>query len=313
MSKEKHVHGFWPVLIAMLNNLFVTVIKFVGFAFSGSGAMFSEAVHSFADFANQLLLMIGIKRSQKAPNAQFSYGYGQERYFWALVSACGIFFIGAGFTAYHGITDMMQGHHPEISKWTFVILGVSFILESFSFLVALKEIKSHNANMTLWQAIKSGDPTTVAILYEDGVAVLGVVVASVSIILAHLTGSFWWDAIGSLIIACLLGYVAIVLANINRQFLIEKSMPIEAQMKLMDILHSSGIVARVSEIKSSIMNIDEYRVECRVRIDGHAFKNIVGDIDAVSAPRAMGAEIDKMKALARRSIPEIKHISIEIC
>src|SRR3989344_5801263 len=99
----QHTSGFLPVLTAVGGNAVVTVSKFGAALVSGSSSMFSETVHSFADTLNQMLLLIGLRRSLKKADESFEYGYGRERFFWALISACGVFFVGAGVTAYKGI------------------------------------------------------------------------------------------------------------------------------------------------------------------------------------------------------------------
>ena len=102
--------GFWPVAAAIGGNFFVTVIKFFAAVTSGSSSMLSEAVHSLADTVNQILLLIGLGRSIKKADESFEYGYGNERFFWALISACGVLFVGAGVTAYNGISALTNPH-----------------------------------------------------------------------------------------------------------------------------------------------------------------------------------------------------------
>ena len=84
------------VVAALVGNFIVMIAKFVAFLFTRSGTMLSESIHSLADFLNQLLLLIGIERSNRQPDTAFQYGYGAERYVWALISAVGIFFLGCG-------------------------------------------------------------------------------------------------------------------------------------------------------------------------------------------------------------------------
>lgn len=309
---SEKVHGFIPVLTAVLINIFITVIKFVGFFMSGSGAMFSEAVHSLADAGNQALLLVGIKRSQKKPDSRFHYGYGQERFFWALVSACGIFFVGAGVTVYHGFHALLLQERPEISNATFLILAVSLILEAVSFRTALHELKE-KGNGSLWNSIKKGDPSTLAVLYEDGVALLGIILAFISILLVQLTGNYLWDAWGSIIIGFLLGGVAIVLANINRTYLIELAMPEELSQKTLEILHSSEAVSKVADFRSSTIGIDEYRVRCEIAFNAAALK-FEGKINHTvqNIIDMAGEEIDNLKKEIQKSIPGIKHLVIEI-
>ena len=100
------------VITALAGNSFVTIIKLVAFLLSGSGAMLSEAIHSAADTGNQLLLFIGLRRGEKAPDEKFHYGYGGERFVFGILSAAGIFFIGCGITVYHGIDSLLHPHTP---------------------------------------------------------------------------------------------------------------------------------------------------------------------------------------------------------
>ena len=87
------------VLTAVVVNFFVTISKSIGWMFSLSPSMLAEAIHSFADTANQFLIYLGIRISKKGPTREFPSGYGQARYLWNLISASGIFFIGFGVTA----------------------------------------------------------------------------------------------------------------------------------------------------------------------------------------------------------------------
>lgn len=306
------VHGFIPVLTAVSINIFITAIKFIGFFLSGSGAMFSEAVHSLADAGNQALLLVGIKRSQKKPDGRFHYGYGQERFFWALVSACGIFFVGAGVTVYHGFTALFSHEKPEINSITFLILAISLILEAISLRTALKELKE-KGNDTLLNSIKKGDPSTLAVLYEDGVALLGIILAFISILLVQITGNYLWDAWGSIIIGFLLGGIALVLANINRIYLIELAMPEELSQKALEILYASRAVSRVVEFRSSTVGIDEYRVRCEIAFNAAAL-NLKTPLEypLQSVITLIGEEVDLLKLEICRNIPCIKHLVIEI-
>ena len=226
-SNINNNHGTVPVIAALSGNALIMVLKFIGFLLSGSGAMLSESIHSFADTANQALLMVGIKRSKKKATKEFSYGYGKERFLWALISACGLFFVGAGATVYQGINALFENEHVAVSWIVFAILGISFVVELFTLWLAYRELRATTKGMRLKKALEYGDPATIAVLYEDSIAVLGVVVAFISILLTKLTGNYYWDAIGSITIGIMLGVMAIVLINKNRGLLLEKAIPEE--------------------------------------------------------------------------------------
>src|SRR3989344_7497728 len=129
----RHTTGFWPVVAAIGGNALVTVSKFGAALISGSSSMFAEAVHSAADTLNQTLLLVGLKRSLKKADKSFGYGYGSERFFWALISAVGVFFVGAGITAYKGITSLLHPEAIEFSFIVYVVLVVAFVIELYTF------------------------------------------------------------------------------------------------------------------------------------------------------------------------------------
>lgn len=334
-DKPKLVVGLFPVLLALLGNAFVAVIKCVGFLMSGSGAMFSESIHSFADTLNQALLLLGIRRSTRRADDEFSYGYGKERFFWALISACGIFFLGAGVTVYHGVGLLMTGELPELSPMIFFILLVSFVIESLTLYFAWRELRRANLDRTFAESLQHGDPSTIAVLYEDGVAVIGVLVALVSLILTALTGDPIWDALGSILIGVLLGIVAIVLIRKNRKYLIGVNIPDETRERIIEILEADPTIDRVLDFKSSVLDVGIYHIKCEVEFNGSALMNeitkrgelreeyesirndyseflklVVGYFGRV--PRLMGSHIDKLEKRVQKEIPEIKHIDIEI-
>ncbi len=337
MTKDssKHIVGFFPVALALIGNFFVAIIKFIGFLMSGSGAMFSESVHSFADTLNQALLLLGIRRSMRRADEEFSYGYGKERFFWALISACGIFFLGAGVTVYHGVELLITGEVPELSPMIFVILLVSFVIETLTLYIACRELMRGNHNRTFAESLQHGDPSTIAVLYEDGVAVIGVLVALVSLILTALTGNPVWDALGSILIGILLGVVAIVLIRKNRKYLIGVNIPDEIKERIIKILEADPTIDRVLDFKSSVLDVGIYHIKCEVEFNGSALMNeivkrgelreeyesirddyseflklVVGYFGRV--PRLMGSHIDKLEKRVQKEIPEIKHIDIEI-
>lgn len=331
----KNSHGSLPVLAALVGNIFIMIIKWIGFFMTGSGALFSEAIHSVADVFNQILLMVGIHRSKKPSDGSFHYGYGNERFFWALISACSIFFLGAGITLYHGVMGLMHKEQVHISSIAFVILAVSFIIESGTFLIAYRELRSHKKKGKWSNIFKYGDPTTIAVLLEDFTAVLGVSVAFFSILLTKYTGNPYWDAVGSIIIAIMLGVMAIVLININRGFLIRKSIPKEVEERVVEILESDPAIEKVLDFKSVVIDIGKYRVKCEVEINGSAlmrnmyrenalrseFEKIDGEyheflrfcVDyADRVPRMIGTRIDDVEKKIKDEIPEIRHIDIEV-
>ncbi|MFZ2831587.1 MAG: cation diffusion facilitator family transporter [Minisyncoccia bacterium] len=333
----KRERGFVSVVSALVGNFIITILKTIGFLASGSSALFSEAVHSLADTANQALLMVGIVKSRRAPDEDSSYGYGLERFFWALLSACGVFFVGAGITIYHGVETILHPEELFFKPEIFIILAVSFIVEFITFSIALRELwkEKGEGNSTLSEIFRDGDPTVLAVVYEDGVAVFGVFVAVVSIGLSYWTGNPRWDAGGSIIIGLLLAWVAVVLILKNKRFLVEKSIPEEVRERIIEMLVADPMIERVYDFKSSVVEIGKYRAKCEVEVNGSAlfretsnggmlkedYENIKGDYNEFvrfcveytdRVPRVIGTRIDELEARIKEEIPAVRHIDIEI-
>lgn len=332
----KRESGFISVISALAGNFVITILKTIGFFISGSSSLFSEAVHSLADTANQALLLVGIIKSRRAPDEDSSYGYGLERFFWALISACGVFFVGAGITVYHGVDALLHPGALVFKPEVFVILMVSFVVEFITFSIAFRELwieKGEEA--TLVDVFRDGDPTVLAVVYEDGVAVFGVFVAGVSIGLSYLTGNPAWDAIGSVIIGALLAWVAIVLILKNKRFLVEKSIPEEVREKIIEMLVADPMIERVHDFKSSVVELGKYRAKCEAEINGTALfrelsngEMLKDDYDTVKddyqefvryvvdytdrVPRVIGKRIDELEERIKNEIPSVRHIDIEI-
>ena len=327
--------GFWPVTVAIGGNFFVAGIKFFAASISGSSALFSEAIHSLADTLNQILLLIGIGRSTKDADDSFEYGYGNERFFWALISACGVLFVGAGVTAYAGIDTLMNPHHVEFSAVVFGVLVVSFVVEFSTFLVAARALQRDFPHLSWRERINRADPSTLSVFLEDVIAVLGIVVVSVSLLLAYYTGNTLWDAVGSIVIAGLLGLVAVMLIIKNRSYLIGHSMPEELQDEVVALLDFEPAIEKVIDFKSSSIGFGTYRIKCEVEFNGSALLNEAYQRQTLRAqyeevhhdfeefkrfcvdyadriPRLIGRKIDEIEARIKKAHPSIRHIDIEI-
>jgi len=332
---EAGITGLLPVMAALIGNACVTILKFFAFMISGSSAMFSEAIHSFADTANQSLLLVGIKRSVKKSTESFAYGFGLERYLWALISACGIFFVGAGVTVYHGISALINNEAVHISPIVYIVLIISLIVESATFLLAYREIKKNHPGEEISEIIATSDPSTMAVLLEDGVAVIGVLIALFSMYMSTITGSAYWDAGGSIIIGLMLGVVAVILIAKNREYLIHKSIPEDVKEEILAIMKTDPAIEKVIDFKSAILDVDEYRIKCEVEFNGSAllaelfdqgelreyFDEINNDFNEFArfsadfvdrVPRVIGKKINDIEARIQREIPEIRHIDIEV-
>lgn len=320
------------VMAAIAGNAIVMVAKFVAFLFTGSGAMLSEAIHTLADLLNQILLMIGIVRSGRAADDTYAYGYQSERYVWALISAVGIFFLGCGVTVYHGVHTLLHPSEMKELGWAIGVLIFSFVLEGAVFLIALRAAKKQAGDRPLMRFLRyDADPAVVAVVLEDFVACLGILVALGAILLTKLTGHPYWDAIGSLVIGGLLGGVAIWLIARNTQLLVGASIPEPIRDQIRRIIEADPAVEEIVDLKTRILDTDTYRIKADIRFDGAAladklrpelraaYEEITSLEDfqkfatefADDIVELLAEEIDIIEQRIRDSVPQAKHLDLE--
>jgi zinc transporter 9 len=327
-------HTNKSVIYAFSGNLFITFLKFIGFAISSSPSLFGEAMHSLADTCNQGLLWLGVKRSKKKADANHAYGYGAERFFWAVVSACGIFFLGAGVTIYHALESLAHPENSSVNYFIYLILLVSFIIESFTLWKAYEEIFVDKEE-SFKENLEHADPISIAVFYEDMVAVIGILVATSSIILSKITGNYVFDAVGSIVIGGLLALVAGILLNTNRKYLLGKTIPKAMEQEIIEFIESDKHIDKVLDFKSEILDMNRYHIKCEIEFNGYAlvdeifksedmeenFENLQGDYEEFKkfviyqtnqTPRLVGRVIDNLEKSIRKTFPKVIHIDLEI-
>ncbi len=232
------------VSISIVTNTAIAAAKGFGWAVTGSPTLFAETIHSVADVVNQVLLKVGEVRGRRGPDAEHPFGHGQEKFFWALVSAVSVFFIGCGLNIYHGIHALITP--SAIEPFTPLVLGLLLLalaLESFTFGVALREIGG-------WKSIarNRNNTTVLAVLLEDAVALLGILLTLIVAAVSFLWGSHpAFDAAVAIAVGALLGLMAIFLAAINRSLLIDSSDTV-LDRSAERFLAEKGLRAKVSSI-----------------------------------------------------------------
>lgn len=299
--------------------------------------MFAESVHSVADTLNQSLLLIGLKRSKKPADNFRGYGYGIERFFWSLISACGILFIGAGITVYHSIVSLLEhsaNANYSFEYFTIVVLVLAFIIEGTTLLIALKELRGTEKFSR--KMFADGDPVTLAVVYEDSVAVIGVVVALVAQFLMYFTGSDVYDSVGGILIGLILGFLAIVLIQKNHHYIIGKSLDVDVKEEIIEFILEDPCVEHVLEFKSIAVDINKYRIYATVEWNGtplyeeiyrevgdlkEEFNYVKDDFGEFTKlifkttdriPRLIGKHIDKIEKKITEQFPQIIYVDIEI-
>ena len=212
------------ILFALGANFLIAVAKTVGAVFTGSSSMLAEAIHSYADCANQALLIWGLREARRAPSPDHPLGYGKAIYFWSFIVALMLFSMGGLFSIYEG-AHKLHATEPVENAWVAIaILTFGIAAESVSLWGCLREVNKERGARNLWQWFRTSRQSELLVVFAEDIAALGgLVIALVFIGLAMLTGNPVWDAAGSICIGVLLVLVAVLVGVEVKSLLIGQS------------------------------------------------------------------------------------------
>ena len=292
--------GIKAIIAALMANIGIAISKFVAFAFTGSSSMLSEAIHSVADSGNQILLLVGNKRSKKQADESHPFGYGRRRYVYGFIVAIVLFLIGGLFSLYEGIH---KWQHPEpLNDWwiAVLVLVIAIGLESYSFRTALREANKSRGKRSLFGFVKAArQPELPVILLEDAGALFGLVLALLGVSAAVITGDGRFDALGAMGIGTLLLVIAIFLAIEMTAMLVGESALPEEVAAIRKALESSSGVKRVIHLRTLHVGPDELLVAAKIAIH----ESDTG----VQIARA----INEAEVSLRSAVPSAKYIFLE--
>ena len=200
------------ILFALGANAGIAITKFGAAAYTGSGAMLAEAIHSVADTANQLLLLLGMKRAKAAASADHPLGHQRVSYFYGMMVALLLFLVGGLFSVYEGWHRLQHPEPLKNASVALIVLGVAIVLESVSLWGALREIRKVQAGRSFLRWFRETRQSELMVVAGEDIAALGgLVLAFIAVLIAMWTGNPRFDALGSIAVGALLVIVAIAI------------------------------------------------------------------------------------------------------
>ncbi len=345
------------VITAIAGNGILTVLKFAVAVPTHSAAMMNEAVHSLMDTLNQIFLLIGLIQGKRLADNQYAFGHGQKKYLWNLWSAIGLFSIGCGLGLAHAWHVLDRVGESPIETIIYLggisfdaiwlgalVLMLALLIEGYVLGVAWREFKrrASKENLSPWQKLfRPSDPTLLAVLLEDAVAVTGVVFAATGILMSRISGNMIWDVAFSIVIALMLGVTAVILGAVNMRLLLAVRDP-DAEAVFETIAKAHREIERYHDLRSIVLDEShtvlvaevEFREEAilsglRNRIDQNEadmlasvsenrkadskLREYIMDRAAVHATLERSEElIDELSSQLKSLCPRVSHVTIEI-
>ena len=291
--------GMRAVVAALGANLGIALIKFIAFAITGSAAMLAEGVHSMVDSGNQVLLLIGARRSRRRATPEHPFGYGRDRYVYGFLVALVLFSAGGLFAVYEGIDKVRHPHHLESLAVAIGVLAVAIVLESFSLRTAVVESRHAKGSLGWFAFIRRAKlPELPVVLLEDTAALIGLLLALAGVGLSAATGDAVWDGIATICIGALLLAVAVILIVETKSLLLGEAAAPEAVAAIVANLVGPG-VERVIHLRTMHLSPDELLVAAKLAMPRTA---TLADV---------AAAIDGAEARVRAAVPAATVIYLE--
>jgi cation diffusion facilitator family transporter len=288
------------IYAAIAANVAIAVTKFVVAGITGSSAMLSEGIHSTVDTFNGVLLLVGLKLSQRPATPEHPFGHGKELYFWSLIVAVLIFGLGGGVSFYEGVLHVRHPEPMQDALWNYLVLATAGAFEGSSFVIALRQFLKEAGDTPFWEALhRSKDPTTYTVLAEDSAALAGLVVAALGIALSQRFDKPELDGAASLIIGLLLAGVALALIRESRGLLIGEGIRPETARAIRSIALGQPKVRDVGRVLSMYVGPDDVLVTMDLDFDDGT-----AAVDAAAAIAAVERQV-------RERYPMIKRLFIE--
>ena len=299
-EEQTHNQGTGHIIQSLIVNLLIACSKGVAAFMTGSGAMLAETIHSFSDCANQALLLVGVRQARRPADEIHPLGYGRSAYFWSFMVAMLLFSIGGMFSIYEGVHKYKNPEPVNNILWGVGILAFSLALEgyaTFSNIVELKKRKKDTGFFAYLRLTKDSD--LIVIFGENSAAVLGLIVALCTLIIAYYTGDGRYDAIGSIIIGVILIAVAIFLAREVKSLLIGESADLAIYGKVKELTKNHPNIKELINCRTIQQGPNEVLVCAKILIDE--------TLNAVQISRL----INEFEADLRGFYPEVKWLYIE--
>jgi cation diffusion facilitator family transporter len=288
------------VVTALAANMGIAVSKFIAAAVTGSSSMLAEGVHSVADSANQVLLLIGGRRARRAASEQHPFGYARERYIYAFLVSIVLFTLGGLYALYEGYQKTLHPHELTSPAVAIVVLVVSIGLEGYALRTAAK-IANRTRGRRSWLDFirRAKAPEVPTILLEDTGAVTGLTLALLGVGLTLLTGNGIFDGIATLGIGVLLMAIAVLLAVETKSLLLGEAPSAEDVAKIRSALLAEPLFNQVIHLRAVHLGPDELLIAAKVAVDR---EDDAGQISTA---------IDNAEARIRAALPTARFIFLE--
>lgn len=277
-------HSTSHIIQSLMVNLLIATSKGFAAFMTKSGSMLAETIHSFADCANQGLLLMGVKQANRPANKKHPLGYGRAVYFWSFMVAMLLFSIGGMFSIYEGVHKFQHPEPVDHIEWGIGILVFSLLLEGYATYSNIIELNKRRGNSGFFQYLRNTkDSDLVVIFGENSAAVFGLILAITALMTAYYTGDGRYDALGSLAIGIVLIAVAIFLSVEVKSLLIGESADENINLSVKSIIEDHPEILQLINLITIQQGPGEVlmclKIKCKSNLTALEISNMINNFE----------------------------------
>jgi cation diffusion facilitator family transporter len=256
------------VITALAANVAIAVAKFAAAATTGSTAMLAESLHSLADSVNEVLLLVGARRSRRPADLRHPCGHARYRYVYAFVVSLTVFWIGGVLAVIEGVSHI-AAHEPLVDpRWAFGVLGLAAGLEAWSLLTTVRAARSAKGALSWWRLLRvTKAPEVIVVFLEDLGALFGIGIALIGLTLATVTGEAAWDAVAAIAIGALLMTIGLLVNRETQSLLVGESAAVEVVAAIRQAIATTDGVEAVVDLRTIHVGPDDLVIAAGIVVD----------------------------------------------
>jgi len=256
------------VITALAANVAIAVAKLGAFAITGSSAMLAESLHSLADSVNEILLLVGARRSRRPADLRHPFGHARYRYVYAFVVSLTVFWVGGVLAVIEGVSHFAAHEPISDPRWAFGVLGLAASLEAWSLLTTVRAGRSTKGVLSWWQLLRvTKAPEVIVVFLEDLGALLGVGIALIGLALATVTGEAAWDAVAAIAIGVLLMTIGLLVNRETQSLLVGESAAVEVVAAIRQAIATADGVEAVVDLRTIHVGPDDLVIAAAILVD----------------------------------------------
>jgi cation diffusion facilitator family transporter len=256
------------VIVALAANLVIAAAKLGAYLITSSSALLAKSLHSLADSANEVLLLVGARRSARPADQRHPFGHARYRYLYAFIVSLTVFWVGGVLAVIEGVGHLSSHDVIVDPRWAFAVLGLGAVLDGWSLRTTIRAGRSAKGDLSWRELIRATKaPELIVVFLEDLGALIGIAIAAVGVALAAMTGAMVWDAIASIAIGILLMAIGLSVNRETQSLLLGESATAEVVATIEHAIATTPGIDAVVDLRTIHLGPDDLVIAAAIVVD----------------------------------------------